>query len=69
MILLMFFSPFGNFFSTAETIACAFIAKSASSIVSSPNLHANDNELLTLTLIDDLNLCKNDSIGASNGTA
>ena len=46
----------------------AFTAKSASSIVSSPILHETESEALVLTLIDDLNLAKNDSIGALNGT-
>src|SRR5574338_27370 len=68
IIFLMFLSPPGNFFSTVLITACAFVARSSSDIVSSPILHAKESEFLSLTLIDDLNLSKIDSIGALNGS-
>ena len=37
-------------------------------MVSSPILHDNESEFLTLTLIECLNLSKNDPIGALKGT-
>ena len=64
MIFLIFFSPFGNFFSIALRTVNALIAKSVSSIDSSPILHAIDNDALVLTLIDVLNLARNASIDA-----